>query len=85
MVIRWRKTIPQEAQDDHQQIVRRAMELIRSEYSEQNWKAFLQVAIEGQSAVDVAEKLGVAPQAIRQANYRIRRRLRVILQDLVED
>ena len=76
---------PQEAQADHQQIVRRAMELIRSEYSEQNWTGFLQVAIEGHSAVDVAEKLGVAPQAIRQANYRIRRRLRVILQDLVEE
>jgi DNA-directed RNA polymerase specialized sigma24 family protein len=60
------------------------MDLIRPDFSKQNWAAFLKVAIEGQSATEIAEELGVNPQAIRQANYRIRRRLRLVLQDLIE-
>ena len=60
------------------------MELIRPEFTEQNWRAFQMVALEGRSAVEVAEKMNVAPQTVRQANYRIRRRLRLVLKDLVE-
>lgn len=64
-------------------VVRRALDLVRPEFSGANWAAFWQVAIEGQSAVEVARRLNVQPQAIRQANYRIRRRLRLVLQDLM--
>lgn len=74
----------EEAESDHAQVVRRAMELIKAEFTEQNWRAFVQVAQHGRSAADVARELGVNPQAVRQANYRIRRRLRVILQDLMD-
>ena len=72
------------AEDEHTMIVQRAMELIRPEFSERNWKAFLKVAIDGNSATEIAQELVVNPQAIRQANYRIRRRLRLVLQDLIE-
>ena len=72
------------AEDEHTMIVQRAMELIRPEFSERNWKAFLKFAIDGNSATEIAQELGVNPQAIRQANYRIRRRLRLVLQDLIE-
>ena len=65
-------------------VVQRAMELIEPEFDPRNWKAFERVALKGESATEVANELGVAPQAIRQANYRIRRRLRLILEDLVE-
>jgi len=74
----------QAAADEHTMLVQRAMELIRPEFSERNWQAFLKVAIDGQSATEIAEELGVNPQVIRQANYRIRRRLRLVLQDLIE-
>lgn len=74
----------EEAATEHTMLVQRAMDLIRPDFSQQNWKAFLKVAIEGQSATEIAEELGVNPQAIRQANYRIRRRLRLVLQDLIE-
>ncbi len=65
-------------------IVSRAMELIQSEFDPRNWAAFQEVAMKERSATDVAKELGVDPQVIRQANYRIRRRLRLVLEDLVD-
>jgi hypothetical protein len=46
------------------------------------WSAFAEVAKKA-SAVEVAKRLVVDAQTIRQVNYRIRRRLRLILEDLV--
>ena len=65
-------------------VVRRALEFIRPEFSAPNWSAFWQVAVEGRPATEVARELGLNPQAVRQANYRIRRRLRQVLRGLVE-
>lgn len=73
-----------EEEAEHAIVVHRAMELIKPEFDPRNWAAFELVALKGRSATEVAEEMGVAPQTIRQANYRIRRRLRLILQDLVE-
>ena len=70
--------------DENALVVQRAMEMVKPEFDERNWKTFWQVAVEGRSAVDVAEEFNVSPQAVRQANYRIRRRLRLVLQDLGE-
>lgn len=74
----------EENQEDDALIVHRAMELIKPEFDPRNWAAFEEVAIKGRSATEIAQELGVAAQTIRQANYRIRRRLRLILEDLVE-
>ena len=74
----------EEADDENALVVQRAMELIRPEFSETNWNAFCRVALDGERAVDVANKLDVSPQSVRQANYRIRRRLRLVLEGLVE-
>lgn len=70
---------------DHAIVVRQAMDLIRPQFTPQNWNAFWQVAVEGRSAVEVAQQLGVNAQAVRQANYRIRRRLREVLAGLVDE
>ena len=75
----------EDAAEENAIVVQRAMELIKSEFTPRNWAAFQQVAFEGLSAVEVAEKLNLNPQTVRQANYRIRRRLRLVLQDLVDD
>lgn len=74
----------EDAGEENALIVQRAMDLIQPEFSPQNWKAFRLVALEDYSAVEIAEQLNVQPQAVRQANYRIRRRLRLVLQDLME-
>ncbi|MEO2016408.1 MAG: sigma-70 family RNA polymerase sigma factor [Fuerstiella sp.] len=76
--------LEEESEADDALVVHRAMDLIRNEFDPRNWSAFEQVALKGRTATEVAAELGVAPQTIRQANYRIRRRLRLILQNLVE-
>ena len=73
-----------EAVEDNAVVVQRAMEFIEPEFSHQSWAAFQHVVIEGHGTADVAERLDMSVQAVRQANYRIRRRLRLVLQDLVE-
>lgn len=65
-------------------VAQRALQLIKPEFSAPNWRAFEMVALEGKSAVEAAELLNLNPQAVRQANYRIRRRLRSVLQGLLE-
>ena len=72
------------AEADDAIVVQQALNMIKGEFTERNWQAFIEVAMNGKSASDVAETLGVGAQVIRQANYRIRRRLRTILEDLVD-
>ena len=75
----------EDSEADDALIVRRAMEMIQGEFDPRNWSAFEEIALKGRSATEVADELGVAAQTIRQANYRIRRRLRLILEDFVEE
>lgn len=74
-----------EAAQEHALIVQRAMEIIKPEFDARNFEAFKQVALEGRPATEVAAELDVSPQVVRQANYRIRRRLRSILEGLVDE
>jgi RNA polymerase sigma-70 factor (ECF subfamily) len=65
-------------------VAQRALQLIKPEFTPANWTAFEMVALQGKSAVEAAESLNLNPQAVRQANYRIRRRLRTVLQGLID-
>ena len=60
---------------ESQALVRRALELIRQDFQEQTWQAFLRLAINGQSAAEIAADLGMTPAAVRQAKYRVLCRL----------
>ena len=71
-------------QSEQHLIVHGALDLIRSEFSEHTWQAFWRVAIEGHATDDVARDLQTSASAVRQANYRVRRRLREELEDLFE-
>jgi len=62
--------------DDRRALVHRALRLIRKDFTERNWRAFWQLAIEGQGAAEIAEELGMTASAVRQAKYRVLCRLR---------
>ena len=58
-----------------------ALEAVRDRFDERTCKCFWLVAIEGNSAVEVAGQLGMRPAAVRQAKYRVAKRLRRDLED----
>jgi RNA polymerase sigma-70 factor (ECF subfamily) len=64
------------ADEDNSLLYRRALELIRCDFSEPVWKAFLRVVIDGQPAADVAEELNTTPAAVYSARARVLARLR---------
>jgi RNA polymerase sigma-70 factor, ECF subfamily len=62
--------------DDRERLVRRAAELVRSEFEPRTWQAFWAMAVEGRSAAETATALGMTPGAVRQAKYIVTKRLR---------
>ncbi|MBI1902542.1 MAG: sigma-70 family RNA polymerase sigma factor [Planctomycetia bacterium] len=64
-------------------IMRKAMQAVRIEFEETTWRAFWRSAVEDQATADIAADLGLSVAAVRQAKYRVLRRLRQELQGLV--
>ena len=60
------------------------LELIRTEFEDRTWRAFLRATVQGQSAAEIAADLGMTKRAVRQAKYRVLRRLRRELADLAD-
>ncbi|MEQ8789297.1 MAG: sigma-70 family RNA polymerase sigma factor [Pirellulaceae bacterium] len=52
------------------------IELVRGEFSEQDWQAFSQNVLENQAAAEVAQQLGITRNQVYLAKSRILRRLR---------
>lgn len=67
---------------EHATLVRRALSLVRVEFAESTWQAFWLTAVEGQPAADAASKLAITAGAVRQAKYKVLRRLRAEMSDL---
>jgi RNA polymerase sigma-70 factor, ECF subfamily len=57
-------------------LVRRALALIRADFTEASWQAFWRVVMEDQSVADVARDLGISPNAVYIAKSRVLCRLR---------
>jgi RNA polymerase sigma-70 factor (ECF subfamily) len=71
-----------EDRDDRRLLYRRAIELVRGEFEERTWLAFVRTAVDGQPAAAVADELGLTRNAVYLAKARVRRRLRLELEDL---
>jgi RNA polymerase sigma-70 factor, ECF subfamily len=69
---------------DDRELFHRQLELIRCEFEPATWQAFWLVAVEQQSAADVAGQLQMTPGAVRQAKYKVLRKLRDELADLMD-
>jgi RNA polymerase sigma-70 factor (ECF subfamily) len=64
-------------------LLRRALEMMQTEFQERTWKAFWRFDIDGRSATDVAADLGMTPNAVHVAVCRVRKRLREEFGDLL--
>lgn len=65
-----------------QQLVRRALEVMRTDFREATWKACWLCVVEGQTAAEAAELLGLSENAVYIAQHRVLRRLRAELDGL---
>lgn len=68
----------------YQQLVRRALEMIRNDFTPRTWQAFWRATVDGQRPVDVAEELQMQPGAVRVAKSRVLQRLRQELGELLD-
>jgi RNA polymerase sigma-70 factor (ECF subfamily) len=68
----------------YDELLMRAMDLIRGEFHERTWRAFWRVVVEGRSAADAGTELGMKPGAVRVAKSRVLMRLRQELGDPIE-
>jgi RNA polymerase sigma-70 factor (ECF subfamily) len=62
----------------------RAIEIVSAGVEEQTWRAFWRYAIDGRTAGEVADELKISVQAVYTANFRVRRKLREELEDLMD-
>ncbi len=65
-----------ETEGEITELYRRALGCLHSEFDEQTWKAFWQVAIEGRVPAEVATEMGISRNAVRHAKARVLRRLK---------
>jgi len=61
---------------DSLQIDQRQLELVRSQFSDRDWRMFWRVVVDGQSAVEVGDEFGVTGNTVRIVKMRLLRRLR---------
>ena len=57
-------------------VLRRALEYIQIDYEDTTWRAFWRTVVDGESTADVAADLELAQGTVRQARYKILKRLR---------
>jgi RNA polymerase sigma-70 factor (ECF subfamily) len=85
--LRWLENSPQTPADDEadpatKALFRRVLDLIEGEFNGQAWHAFWLTTVEERPAREVALELGMTPGAVRQAKYRVLRRVREELGDV---
>jgi RNA polymerase sigma-70 factor (ECF subfamily) len=73
---------PAQSQAVRSELARRAMELMRQDFETTTWQAFWLTGVEGKTAAQAAETLGLSPAAVYMAKSRVLRRLREELSGL---
>lgn len=64
--------------------LKRALELIRSDFDTRTWQAFCGMTVERKTAKEVAAALGMNATAVRQAKFRVLQRFRCEFGDLFD-
>jgi len=65
-------------------LAQRALELVRSDFEERTWEIFRRAVLEQQPTPQICDELGTSARAVRQAKYRVLKRLREELEGLLE-
>jgi RNA polymerase sigma-70 factor (ECF subfamily) len=65
------------------QLVRRALELLRTDFETPTWRAFWECVVNDRPTAEVAAELGMNPGAVRTAKCRVLARLRQELEGLL--
>ena len=73
-----------ESSEEIRLLYRKAVDLIRNEFSETDFKAFRRVVVDGQAPKFVAGELGVSVNVVYLARSRITKRVRDEFQDLID-
>lgn len=66
----------QQGIDDEQIVLRGTLEMLKTEFEPTTWQAFWRSTIDEVSTQEIAAELQMTPAAVRQAKYRVLRRLR---------
>lgn len=69
---------------DNDNLMHRALEMIRGDFEPQTWRAFWRTAVDGWIAADAGAELKLSVDAVYQAKSRVLRRLREELRGLVD-
>lgn len=67
-----------------QVILQSALEILQSETANETWQAFNRMSMQGHSAKEIGRDLGMTTKAVRQAKFRVTRKLRELLGDNVD-
>lgn len=74
---------PADLPEEVRRLHHRALEMVRGEFEERTWQAFWKCAVDGRTAAEVAEEMGMKMAAVRQAKSRVLRRLKEQLGDVL--
>jgi RNA polymerase sigma-70 factor (ECF subfamily) len=70
--------------EGRQELIRRAMRLMETDFAPTTWKACWETVVQGRSSADVGRELGMTENSVNVAKCRVLRRLRQELKDLVD-
>ena len=73
-----------DAPADRLLVIRRLLDVLQTEFTPATWQSFWRVTVANEPTESVARELNLSVPAVRQANFRVRRRLREELGDLEE-
>lgn len=76
----WDTTLVPKAEDRHARLAQ-IVEEVRSQVSPRDWRFFWRIAVDGQSAADVAREYGVSANAVRLVKMRVLRRLHAVARE----
>lgn len=77
----WHDDTSEATQHEVRALYHRAMNLIRTDFQPQTWEAFWLSVVEGKATDEIADRLGLSANQVRQAKSRVLRRLRAELGD----